>query len=235
MNKFILILFIISILISPIKLVAQDEAQLQELAELFRVDVEYAPTDTYLDYISARSSEEFSFQTTFFDQPTDNNVIIPEETISKILVIAESTLYSAVELKILRYIQDIQNTYQCTVVLEIVTNGTAQDIKTLILSHITGLDGVILFGDLPAAWYEVPNDFNTYGYRSWPCDLYYMDIDGVWQDTDLNGIYDTHSGNLSPEIFVGRISTSHMGLLVDEIVGMNNYLDKNHNFWIGGF
>jgi hypothetical protein len=90
-------------------------------------------------------------------------------------------------------------------------------------------------------WFEVANDYNGYagnnnqgyGYAVWPCDLYYMDINGTWSDTDENGIYDSHTGNVQPEIFVGRISTANMGTLLSEKAGLENYLDKNHKFWMG--
>ena len=66
-----------------------------------------------------------------------------------------------------------------------------------------------------------------------PCDLYYMDINGTWTDADGNGIHDTHTGNVQPEIFVGRISTANMGTLLSEKDGLERYLDKNHKFWMG--
>ena len=61
-----------------------------------------------------------------------------------------------------------------------------------------------------------------------------MDINATWSDTDGNGVYNTHIGNVQPEIFVGRISTANMiGMLLSEEVGLEKYLDKNHKFWMG--
>lgn len=108
-----------------------------------------------------------------------------------------------------------------------------KSIKELVLSEIADLDGVVLIGDIPVAWFEVSNDHDEYGYANWPCDLYYMDTDGNWLDTDGNGIFDVHTGNVQPEIFVGRISTANMGTLLAEKNGLEKYLDKNHKFWIG--
>ena len=38
--------------------------------------------------------------------------------------------------------------------------------------------GCVFVGDIPTAWYEVANDYGTYGYKTFPCDLFLMDLDG---------------------------------------------------------
>ncbi|RQV99417.1 MAG: T9SS C-terminal target domain-containing protein, partial [Calditrichaeota bacterium] len=77
-----------------------------------------------------------------------------------------------------------------------------------------------------------------------PCDLYYMDLDGIWEDNLMkpatgplvpgsDGIFDTHSANYPrsterPDIVVGRITpTPGMGNSADIV---NYYLDKCHNY-----
>ena len=39
-------------------------------------------------------------------------------------------------------------------------------------------------GSIAEAFYEVSNDHDEYGYRYWPCDLFFMDLDGIWTDSD---------------------------------------------------
>lgn len=60
-----------------------------------------------------------------------------------------------------------------------------------------------------------------------------MDLDGQWSDSDNNGIYDNHCGNVEPEIFVGRISAYNMGNLISEVDGLKQFFIKDHQFWIG--
>lgn len=165
-------------------------------------------------------------------------------SISKILFIANSTLYadSRASQRIDRYVQDINSGYNCEVMLLTAEGGGPKDIKLLIQQEysLTGLDGVVLIGRLPAAWFEVPNDHywwnGGYGYADWTCDLFFMDLDGLWEDIDANGKYDSHSagtGDMDPEVFVGRIDASTMGAYGTEVDLLCSYLDKNHDYWTG--
>jgi len=64
--------------------------------------------------------------------------------------------------------------------------------------------------------------------EEFPIDLFYMDLDGDWFDTDGNGVYDTHEGEKTPEIWVGRITaTTLTGNTVDLT---NRYLEKVHSY-----
>ncbi len=205
-----------------------------ELAKIFRKSVDYAPKDTYEDYLSSRSTEPLflSERRVFYPAPNTRK----SSSISKIFVITESVLYAQVESYVLRYINDIQNVYGCTIVSQQVSSSaTAENLKNLIISEYEEgiLSGTVLIGDLPAAWFEIQNDFDYYGYAEFPCDLFLMDLNGTWTDTNGNGKYNSHTGNVSPEIFVGRISTANMGNFMQEVQGMKDYLDKNHDFWTG--
>lgn len=153
-----------------------------------------------------------------------------KENLDKILFVANSGIYEQVQKKIDRYAYDIHLAYGCEIDLVSVSGGSDVQIKNLIKNYQSGLDGTVFIGDIIASWYE-----ETYAskYAAWPCDLYYMDLDGTWEDLGENGIYDSHTGDVKPEIFVGRISTANMGNLVSEKEGMEKYLDKNHAFWNG--
>lgn len=155
------------------------------------------------------------------------------DLLHKVLIIVDSALYSKLPFEINRYAYDIYHVYGCNVIMEQVDSETCQDIKSLILSHQTNLDGCVFIGDIVPAFYKT-NDVINHNYMSkWPCDLYYMDLTGIWTDSNQDGLYDQYSGDKKPEIFVGRISTSNMGSLLEEIEGMRKYLNKNHKFWIG--
>ncbi|MCK4297291.1 MAG: hypothetical protein KAX28_11635, partial [Candidatus Marinimicrobia bacterium] len=114
------------------------------------------------------------------------------------------------------------------------------------LRSIKALEGVLLIGDFPVPWFEYSelNEDSTYHHQEFPCDLYYMDLDGTWQDNyemlssgelvpGIDGIYDTHLQDFprttrAPEIVVGRITpTSGMGDPADIV---NFYLEKCHHY-----
>jgi hypothetical protein len=162
----------------------------------------------------------------------------------RILVLIAADLYAeqSVRKRIDRYADDIRSSYGSEVILVTVSGGYPKEIKALIQSYYYGggLDGAIFIGRIVPAWYEVPNDHywweGGYGYADWTCDLFYMDLDGQWEDTNFNGIYDSHTsgaGDVGPEIFVGRIDTSTMLGYGEEIELLNRYLDKNHQYWMG--
>lgn len=162
----------------------------------------------------------------------------------RILVIANTSLYADSRARnyIDRYVQDISQAWGCSVILITSQGGKAEDIKALIQREywLAGLDGVVLIGKQPAAWYEVPNDHywwqGGYGYADWTCDLFLMDLDGLWQDLDANGKYDSHTngaGDIDAEVFVGRIDASTMGYYGDEVDLFSQYMEKNHDYWTG--
>ena len=114
------------------------------------------------------------------------------------------------------------------------------------LRSIKNLEGALLIGDFPVPWFQYSEltEDSTYHYQEFPCDLYYMDLDGIWQDNytmlssgelvpGTDGIYDTHlqdypRNTRAPEIIVGRITpTTGMGEPAEVI---NFYLGKCHNY-----
>ena len=207
-----------------------NEYDLNALSALFEEDVRM------LDEAMPQSCFTYSVSTAPFNHSVVLSVNLdPHNTsdITKLLILVESSIYNEVLDKIKRYAIDISTAYGCAIFVESVSGGSHIDIKNLILSYQKNLNGAVLIGDIPFAYFEIADDHKKYGYRKWPCDLYYMDLNGTWDDTDGNDIFDTHTGDILPEIFVGRISTKNMGTLVTEIDGMNRYLDKNHDFWHG--
>ena len=206
------------------------EKEYNELSGIFAYDVQLMTgvKDTYMSHIS-KAAKSYTYST-ILELPINPSVV---DRINKVLIIVNSSIYSQLADKINRYCYDINYIYGCEVVMKQVSGSNHIDIKNLILSEITDLDGVVLIGNIPVAWYQVPNDHDEYGYAEWPCDLYYMDTDGIWIDSNNDGVFDLHTGNVQPEVFVGRISTANMGILVSEKDGLENYLDKNHKFWIG--
>ncbi len=114
--------------------------------------------------------------------------------------------------------------------------GTCQEMRQFLQGKYQNenLTGVLLMGNLPIAWYETFACWEDTPHEHFPCDLYFMDMDGEWYDSDDNGLYDEHTGNVTPEIFVGRLSASTLNYMDEtEPSLIRNYLDKNHQYRIG--
>lgn len=185
--------------------------------------------------ISNYSSRAIENYTYLQEYSINHSLIYPYTYIQKILILAKENVYSAIPSYIIRYAHDIHNAFGCEVHIVSVNGETAPQIRALIQSYQTDLNGVVLIGDIaPAIYYH---DTISTGVTNWkadhfPCDLYYMDLDGTWHlKNDGSGWYDGHMGNEAPEIFVGRINTATMGR--DEIQELKYYFDKNHQYWTG--
>jgi len=112
----------------------------------------------------------------------------------------------------------------------------------LIQEYNNGSDGAVFIGDLPIAWFQMMEVFwgSAPSYTDFPIDLFYMDLDGVWGDnykksgdslvSGSDSIYDTHTGNMAPDIFVGRLTASSVG---NDSALIYDYLTRDHLFRIG--
>lgn len=147
------------------------------------------------------------------------------------LIVVENSLYSSISNEIKTYAEDAHAIYGYGIYVETVQYPTPEDVKSLILSYSNNLCGVFFVGDVGECMFEISNDHYEYGYKNWPCDLYYTDLDGIWTDSDSNGIYDGHSGDVSPEIFLGRLSTVGLSSSGNEADLIRRQLQKSHNYW----
>jgi len=72
-----------------------------------------------------------------------------------------------------------------------------------------------------------------------PIDLFFMDLDGNWIDSDYDDLYEDHqdgSGDMEADIWVGRLLAFNLTENgASEIAMMNNYFDKNHRYRSGEF
>jgi hypothetical protein len=161
--------------------------------------------------------------------------------VKRVLILANRTLYdnATVKPKIDRYMADIAAGHGCKVEIEVLEGGTAVAIRDLLKSYYNngGLDGAIQIGSLPVAWMEFKSDPFFQKYETWTCDHFYCDLDGQWVDADNNTFYDAHnpgSGDRGSEIFYARIDVKPMGSFGTEVQMCCDYLDKDHNYWVGG-
>jgi len=148
-----------------------------------------------------------------------------------VYVLINKELYWNIADELNRYISDLD--VEDIDVHAVALNGTTHPstIRSMIQNeHSQGAVGCLLVGEILAAWYEMSNP-SPWGYEQFPTDLYYMDLDGIWADIDNDGLYDYHSGDQEPEIWVGRLKAPNMA--TDELSLMKNYFEKNHLYRTG--
>jgi hypothetical protein len=163
----------------------------------------------------------------------------------KILLLVNATLYPSISTAMTQYWIDLgMGGY--SVDAYSVSGGTPASVRAYLQSQSQGLVGVVLIGTLPVPWFEIDYDFDGSDpdtldneYACFPCDLFYMDLDGSWADNHTTapfqaGVYDTHtagSGDTAPEIWVSRLTAGTLTLGGATEVGLvNNYFAKNHAF-----
>jgi PKD repeat protein len=152
----------------------------------------------------------------------------------KFLIIVNTDLYPLITGSVDQYILDLNDEgYE----VELVTSsgGTAEDLRAFLQEkYYAGMKGCVFIGDLPVAWYEIYNCFDYYENEQFPCDLFYMDLDGEFVDADRDGLYDHHNGEVTPEIWMGRLTASPhaQGARFEDSI-IINYFDKNHLYRTG--
>jgi hypothetical protein len=147
-------------------------------------------------------------------------------------VFVDSVAYHGIQFNLDQFLLDLQADGY-TVALTKSWNQTPEQIRTILQSEYasSGLVGIILVGDVPAAWMETSSSTSSY-ISYFPTDYFYMDLDGTWSDRDADGFYDNFRGDLEPEVWSGRISPSAC-LFGDEITLLNRYFNKNHDYRTG--
>jgi hypothetical protein len=152
-----------------------------------------------------------------------------------ICIVTNNLLHFAIQNSFSVFISDLENDGYSPNVYTAFNNGDEAGLKDILISewNSRGIEGAILIGDLPIAWYEM----TLWDYEELPIDLFFMDLDGRWFDHDFDGLYEGHedgAGDLEADIWVGRLlATNLTDHGASEVVMMNNYLDKNHRYRTG--
>lgn len=233
MKRLQLCMWGIIFLIVPELSVAQNytERAILNLSDIFTIDDSLLTNNTDNAYFYKKPTRK-----TISNYPyKHDNVLHINSALSSnsnVLIIANDLEYSKLSSIIKRYADDIHTSLGYGIDIEVVSNANYVNIKQCILSYTNNLVGAVLVGTIDVAYFELPNDHSQYGYRNWPCDLYYMDLDGVWDDNDDNGIFDSHTGNVEPEIFIGRISAENVGAQSDKIEILKDFFNRDHLYWV---
>ena len=149
----------------------------------------------------------------------------------KFAILINAALYTQIQTSIDQYVADLTGE-NYDVELHTVSGGTPADVRALLISlYAGGLEGCVIIGDLPIPWYEAEC---WDSHEEFPVDLYYMDLDGVFQDGDSDGLFDSHIGNVEPDIWLGRLTPSALTYGGSTEVGLlQNYFTKNHLYRTG--
>jgi hypothetical protein len=136
---------------------------------------------------------------------------------ARIEVIVDSALYSQAQSSLSLYVSDLQH-YGYDPVLWEYTGGGATAVRDHLAQSAAGLDGAVLVGNIPSLRYSA-------GGAAFSSDYYYMDLDGTWGDANGDGIYDSQTGNVTPEIWVGRLTPNASA---GDIAAIERYVAKHH-------
>ncbi len=152
-------------------------------------------------------------------------------------IIVNADLYDSIETDLNTFMFDLQLDGYSIILYTGLETLSPEPLRQLIHDDWINLDiaGVIFIGDLAVPWYEL-NEPGSWGggHATFPCDLYFMDLDGTWGDSDSNGMYDTHSGSLQADIWCGRLKSSNLQYHgATEVGTMRNYFRKNHAYRAG--
>ncbi len=141
----------------------------------------------------------------------------------KMLVILPQSLWASLKSVINRYVIDVAREGYFAEV-HTVENAAAPNIKQLINSR--PCKGVLLVGNVAPAFYKHENS-------KFPCDLYYMDKNGGWQQENGEAnTFKNHTGDVDPEIWLGRLFTpTDEG---NDIHMLQEYFNRNHSYRTGG-
>lgn len=142
-----------------------------------------------------------------------------------------------------RYLADISAQGYSPILTTGFTSASApEDLRAHLAARYNapdGLAGAVFIGHLPvqtvytAAGGGISGEFH-------PCDLYFTDLDGSWTSSGAHGVLpDTHtagSGDVGPEIWLGRLTTWNLTLLHPgrtEASLLADYFAKNHDYRTG--
>lgn len=122
----------------------------------------------------------------------------------ELLVVVEGSLVDSVGPRVQQYADDMQLANVKVHVEPFALPANAEDLRDLVFEYIDvfEIEGALLVGFLPSAWYEIHDGFD--GYEHFPFDVYLQDRDAVWFDWDDNGQFDDHT-ELEVDIYTSRL------------------------------
>lgn len=160
------------------------------------------------------------------------------------LLVVEDKLYPYIRSNIYDYAQIVSaKTGYDIEVVTVNSRGSAMELRKRLSDLRPRLIGCFFIGDVPYAQYQIENEDNSGVNTTFPCDLYFMDLDGTWLDYCSNpgsegrftlgadGIFDWHVGSVAPDIFIGRLPYYYSldNRPFEQLV--NQYLERLIRYW----
>jgi hypothetical protein len=163
-----------------------------------------------------------SFILPYFKQP-------PQTPTSKglVYIYVDSSIYNGLTSEIQQYETDVNNQGYSTQIINWTSSNVAILKQNLTNAYPLGLEGAVLIGNIPHAIVDMWGQYAS--------DFYLMDIDGQWDDINIDGMPDGHSngtGDMYPEIWIGRINPSSLNNL-NITQAYKDYFVRNHAYRIG--
>ncbi len=166
----------------------------------------------------------------------------------RVAVIIENALYPKISSSISQYQYDLSIKGYGSIV-SLVDGGTPDNLRAYLIGLYNGVDGLagaVFVGNVPYVIYELMQDWDGSGgdppeYEDFPCDLFFMDMDGAWYDKGAGGTVGASNGKYDEwddpdheiEIWAGRMQVETLPQLGYPEDILNNYFLKNHLYRTG--
>ena len=220
---------------APVALMPDGSAPRQDgrfLPRLEWTSPDGAQPGTYADYLRSRPPAAGQFGAPDRAVPVTPGLKAASSSLEPVSILVDQDLYDALagarNSPLEQYQADLA-AEGYAVHTQTVSGGTPQEVKDWVRQRYALGSRIIVFvGDITAAWAEVSE-------ATFPCDLYYMDMDGRWTDTDADGDFDVHeagAGDEGPEVCVARLYAHTLGY-DSEAAMVNAYLEKTHRYRMG--
>ena len=171
------------------------------------------------------------------------STVPPDMNLGRICIVVNQNVCTNITAALSQYEEDL-NAMGFETVTYVYVSGMPEDLRAhlaTLYQQTESLVGAVLIGNIPYIIYEMMQNWGSGDeYEDFPCDIFYMDLDGSWSDTlssgsvqPNNGKYDTRGGDLDLEIWVSRLRTDNLVSLGSESDILNTYFDKNHRYRSG--
>lgn len=157
----------------------------------------------------------------------------------RVILLVDDTLAEPLAPEIERLLLDLAGDGWTAVRKEVRRDMTPAEVRGLIQNEYRSdpeqTRAVFLFGHIPVVRSGNLN-VDGHGARPMPADVFYGEMDGVWMDTNRDGIYDQNTLPSSVELQVGRVDFADIPGAASpvpypsEVKLMKRYLDKDHLF-----
>jgi len=191
----------------------------------------YRKPITYQKYLESREFTKEFGATLVYSSPIGE---------TRICIVINTLLQPQIQTAFSRFMTDLEMEGYSIDLFTATNSGDEAALRNLLISEWSTrqIVGAILIGDLAVPWYEMtePPDWGG-DHVEFPIDLFFMDLDGQWLDTDADGLYDEHTdgtGDMEADIWVARLFALNLTYYqATEVAMMNNYFDKNHRYRSG--